>query len=219
MWKKIKSSFILQKIFSILNYNRKLNIIMNNKKIQRKLGINIIDIIRFSGRYKEEKDGKTKEFSIDKDKLVFEGQYANRKRNGYGKEYNEEGELLFEGEYLNGKRWTGNANEYDEDTGKLIFEIEYLNGERWTGKIKIIDDEEGDFILYMEKIDVKYLNGENFYKITDINGKIIQDLTNYNGLVKEYYEDNWLKFEGEFLNGKRNGKGKEYNYRTGDLEF
>ena len=57
----------------------------------------------------------------------------------------------------------------------------------------------------MEEIDVKYLNGENFYKITDINGKIIQDLTNYNGLVKEYYEDNWLIFEGEFLSGKRNG--------------
>ena len=26
-------------------------------------------------------------------------------------------------------------------------------------------------------------------------------------------------FEGEYLNGKRNGKGKEYNYYNGKLEY
>ena len=31
-----------------------------------------------------------------------------------------------------------------------------------------------------------------------------------NGKGKEYYEGN-LKFEGEYLIGKRNGKGKEYD--------
>ena len=32
-----------------------------------------------------------------------------------------------------------------------------------------------------------------------------------NEIVKEYYgEDDRLLFEGEYLNGKRNGKGKEY---------
>ena len=38
-----------------------------------------------------------------------------------------------------------------------------------------------------------------------------------NGKGKEYY-DYKLKFEGEYLNGKRNGKGKEYN-RNGELIF
>ena len=28
---------------------------------------------------------------------------------------------------------------------------------------------------------------------------------------KEYYSNGQLKFKGEYLNGKRNGKGKEYN--------
>ena len=28
---------------------------------------------------------------------------------------------------------------------------------------------------------------------------------------KEYYNNGELKFDGENLNGKRNGKGKEYN--------
>ena len=34
----------------------------------------------------------------------------------------------------------------------------------------------------------------------------------------EYDWDGTLKFEGEYLNGKRNGKGKEYYY-NGKLEF
>jgi len=38
------------------------------------------------------------------------------------------------------------------------------------------------------------------------------------GKGKEYSDSGQLKFEGEFLNGKRNGKGKEYNYK-GELEF
>ena len=41
-----------------------------------------------------------------------------------------------------------------------------------------------------------------------------------NGKGIEYYEDkiHTIKYEGEYLNGKRNGNGKEYNNR-GDLIF
>ena len=39
-----------------------------------------------------------------------------------------------------------------------------------------------------------------------------------NGKGKEYYIKGELKFEGEYLNGKRNGKGKEY-YKNGKLIF
>ena len=35
---------------------------------------------------------------------------------------------------------------------------------------------------------------------------------------KEYYEDGKLKYEGEYLNGIKNGKGKEY-YSNGKLQF
>ena len=38
-----------------------------------------------------------------------------------------------------------------------------------------------------------------------------------NGTGKEYNNYGKLKFEGEYLEGKRNGKGKEYNF--GKLEF
>ena len=46
---------------------------------------------------------------------------------------------------------------------------------------------------------------------------IIYELKDGKGLVKEY-NGNKLIFEGEYLNGERNGKGKEYN-RNGNLIF
>ena len=33
-----------------------------------------------------------------------------------------------------------------------------------------------------------------------------------NGKGKEYYPNNSILFEGEYLNGKRNGKGKKYSF-------
>ena len=39
-----------------------------------------------------------------------------------------------------------------------------------------------------------------------------------NGKGKEYNENAIIIFEGEYLNGQRNGKGKEYDYE-GTLRF
>ena len=45
------------------------------------------------------------------------------------------------------------------------------------------------------------------------------EIKNGKGKIKEYNENNGkLEFEGEYLNGERNGKGKEYNL-LGKLEF
>ena len=33
------------------------------------------------------------------------------------------------------------------------------------------------------------------------------------------YKNDVLIYEGEYLNGKRNGKGKEYNYINNEVEF
>ena len=38
------------------------------------------------------------------------------------------------------------------------------------------------------------------------------------GKGKEYYDNGKFKFEGEYINGERNGKGKEYDW-NGKLEF
>ena len=52
-------------------------------------------------------------------------------------------------------------------------------------------------------------NGKGY----DINGNIIYELSNGKGLVKEYnIYNNKILYEGEYLDGKRNGKGKEYDF-------
>ena len=65
--------------------------------------------------------------------------------------------------------------------GKIIFKEEYKDGNWWTGKVYEYKD-------------------NNIYEIN--NGK---------GYLK--YMAYWgsKNFEGEYLNGKKNGKGKEYN--------
>ena len=58
---------------------------------------------------------------------------------------------------------------------------------------------EGEFLY-----DKKW-NGKRY----DINNNLIYELNNDNGKGKEYTYDGKLIFEGEYLNEKRNGKGKE----------
>ena len=43
-----------------------------------------------------------------------------------------------------------------------------------------------------------------------LNGNLICQLINGKGNIKEFYDNGKLKYEGEYLNGERNGKGKEY---------
>ena len=43
MWQKIKSIFILKKIFNYIELKRKLDLIVYNKKIKTKFGLNIND--------------------------------------------------------------------------------------------------------------------------------------------------------------------------------
>ena len=121
-----------------------------------------------------------------------------------GKEYDfDTGKLLFEGEYLNGEK-SGKGKEYNYyKTGKLLFEGEYLYDQRIKGKIYLKEkiEYEGDF-LYNKK-----WNGKGF----DENGNIIYELNNGNGTIKEYnYYTETLLFEGEYLNGKKNGTIKQY---------
>ena len=207
--------------------------IIVNKNMQDKLNINIMNYKLFGGKYIiYETKNKGKEYDYN-DELLYEGEFLHGKRNGKGKEYinrYDKDEVIFEGNYLNGKR-NGPGKEY----GYLNlenFEGEYLNGERWNGKVKVYgteeDEDESDYeydyeyeydnSYYIEIKEDQYLNGERFEKITDINGNILKEMKNLNGLMKEYYDKNNIKFEGEYLNGKRNGKGKEFD-KKGNLIF
>ena len=131
--------------------------------------------------------------------------------NGKIKEYDSyDYELLFEGEYLNKKR-NGKGKEYNS-YGDLEFEGEYLNGKR-NGKGKEFYDSE---IL---KFEGEYLDGKRWNgKGYDMDNNVVYELKNGNGFIKEYNPDTGdIIFEGEYSNGIRNGKGKEY-YR-GELIY
>ena len=138
----------------MLNEKQKLNMIIYNKQLQKILGVDIKVYKEISGKYKiGEKNGKGREYTLNGDKLIFEGNYLNGKRhgkeyfycklkfegeylngerNGKGKEYYDNGTLKFEGEYLKGKK-NGKGKEY-YDNGKLKFEGEYLKGKKNEGK-------------------------------------------------------------------------------------
>ena len=121
--------------------------------------------------------------------LSFKGEYLNGKRNGKGKEY-WGSVLIFEGEYLNGYK-NGKGKKYYENS-VLEFEGEYKNDKKWSGK--------------------GY----------DPMNNIIYEVRNGKGLIKEYYyympKDAKLQFEGEYLYGEKNGKGREY-YDNGNIQF
>ena len=127
---KIKSNFVLNNILSILWENKKLNLIIYNKKLQNKISLTIEDYKNLSQRYKvAEKNGKGKEYLINTNIIIFEGEYKNGKKNGKGKEfYDEDGKLKFEGEYLNGKIISG--TKYD-NYGNIIMKLENGKGKEY----------------------------------------------------------------------------------------
>ena len=90
--------------------------------------------------------------------------------------------------------------------GDLLFEGEFLKGKKWNGKIY---DDEGDDIYEINN-GKGYLS-EVLYYLHDIAVIFEGEYLNgkRNGKGKELFAGN-LIFEGEYLNGKRNGKGKGY---------
>ena len=114
---------------------------------------------------------------------IFSGRYIEYESNGKTKEYDSyDDHLIYEGEYSNGKRNGKGKEYYKYGKGIILFEGEYFNGKRWNEKVK------------------------------DTDGHKTYELKNGNGYFKEYHEDeNYLSFvfEGVYMKGEKNGKGKE----------
>ena len=222
--KSAKSYYIIKEIFSFLDEKKKLNMIIYNKKYQKRLDINIDNYKILSGiLHVGGRNGYGTETLLDTHILIYRGGYINNKRHGKGKEFYNDGKLKFEGDFFNGYKIkvkgynkegkkilnigvNGKGKEY-YNNGKLKFKGEYLYGKRWNGKGYNIN---GDIEYVMR-------NGSGYVKEYDYNGELIYEGIYYNGEEngegKEYidFNLNFLKYKGEYLNGKRNGKGKEYN--------
>jgi len=223
--KNVKSKYIVNIFFSFINERIKLKIVKHNKHLQDIINIKLINYEFLSGRYIiYDNNGIVKEYYGNNDYLIFEGEYLNGLRNGKGKEYNYEGKLKFEGEYLNGNKWNGKGYDgsnnvvYELKNGKgyvkeyysdgiLSFEGEYLNGLR-NGKGKEYNYE-GILEFEGEYFNENKWNGKGYEGFGENN--IVYELKNGKGYIKEY-NSGILSFEGEYLYGERNGKGKEYDY-------
>ena len=151
----------------------------------------------------------------------FEVEYLNGEKNGKGKEYDKNGELEFEGEYINGEK-NGKGKEYCY--WNVIFEGEYLDDEKRKGKEYNNNDNlefEGEYLF-----GIKY-NGIGYDRFGNIisklnNGSVILEVEylngERNGQGREYDDKGNIIFEGKYLNGERNGFGKEYDC-SGKLLF
>ena len=199
----IKSKYLIQFIFSFIAENIKLKAIKCNKHLQNKLNIELINYQLFSGRYKKyKKNGIVLEYDND-DNLIFEGEYSNGQRNGKGKEYRAPfKKLLFEGEYKNGMRNGKGKEYYSED--KIKFEGEYLNNKRWNGIIYDLKNKDITYKLESGKGFIKIYNSRGFYYLI-YEGEYLNGMKNGKGKI---FLDETLKFEGEFKNDKKwNGIG------------
>jgi len=229
----IKSSYFVKNIFFILDERRKLKLIKYNKQIQNKLKIDLINYILFSNKFIiYENKTKGNEYLRDGDKPNPYDENSDNRKWRKGKKLHPLGALIYEGEFLNGER-NGKGKELGLNT--LKFEGEYLNGKR-NGKGKEYYDRN------IIKFEGEYLKGKRWNgKKYDYDKNILYELHNgnvyikkyfleklifegeylngeKNGIIKEYDINGNIKFEGEYLNGKRNGKGKEY-YKNHNLKF
>ena len=195
--------------------------------------------ILYEGEYlRGERNGNGKEYNKSNYLLEYEGEYLNGLRNGKGKKYDNQGKLLFDGEFFKGKRWTGKVydtinntiyelkngkgfireyyDEYNLSYENMLYEGEYLNGERH-GKAKIYKKNasyERDYFLMFEG---EFKNGKMWSgKRYNSDKEIVYELKDGKGYIKEDYDG--IKYVGEYLNGEKNGKGKEYYY-DGSLQF
>ena len=202
---------------------------LNNKRNGKGKEYDLFGNLIFEGEYLNGKrDGKGKEY-YNNNRIKLEGEFKDGLRwngkgydqnnnivyelkngKGYVIEYNDEGDLEFEGDYLNGKNHGKGKVFYCN--GKLEFEIEFLNGKiNGKGKEYYADNN----IMF----EGEYFNGFRYNgKGYDKNNNVVYELKNGKGYAIEYNEYYKLIFEGEYLYGKRNGKGKEYN-DDGNLEF
>ena len=197
MLKNIKSKYIVKIIFSYTNEGPKLKLIGYNKGFQNILDLSIINYKHFTGKYLIVSNGIGKEYYGYNNQIAFEGEYSNGKRNGKRKEFNYIGKLKFEDKFFINNKTTylsknfcGEVKEYYKD-GKLKFEGKYLKGRK--------------------------LDGKGY----DIFGDLAYQIKEGKGFIKEYHNDEGKKiiFEGDYLNGERNGKGKEYSIINSCLIF
>ena len=169
---------------------------------------------KFVGFYKNgEKHGLCKDYN-EQGKLIFDGEYNNNiKWNGKERLIKdiENKKIVIERNYTNGKAECVEYYEHKKYDPQLfdIKGLEFIQKLIKEGKDKKDLSDEINYETYITNL---LFVGEH------IDNKNIKDKTNRNGKGYEYYENKFV-FEGEYKNGKiKNGKGMLYNHK-GNIIF
>ena len=72
-----------------------------------------------------------------------------------------------------------------------------------------------DIIIYNKQLQKEF--GIDIKDYKEISRRIFKG--DRNGKGAEYYDNGNIKYEGEYLKGKKNGRGKEFNYDNSKLKF
>ena len=208
--KNIRSKYCLIHIFSFMTKSRGLNIVVHNKSLQKKLGLTLDSYKNLNGVYLvKQKDLFSLDnidylYTINKNYVVFKGKYVNGKKEGKGTEFYFNRRKKFEGSYSKGIKVNGTA--YDK-FGNVIYTI---NDKNVTER----------YIYGNPVFNGSYFNGKKWTGVGyDINGNVAYKIHCGKGFVKEFFNDGILKFEGEYENGERNGKGIRYDYENKEVLF
>ena len=136
--------------------------------------------------------------------ILYSNKYKIEEKNGIRKEYNSvNNKLIFKGEYKNGKR--NGLGFYYDNTGNIIFKGTFKDGKK---NGKGTEYYLGDHI----KFEGEYFNGFPYNgRGYDCDNNLVYELKNGCGHVKLFTFLNKLIFEGEYLDGVKNGFGREYN--------
>ena len=111
---------------------------------------------------------------------------------------------IWKGNYNFDNQKHGKGEEYDID-GNIIFEGEYENGLKKEGK-------EFYYINQKLKYEGNYLNNKWYEgNLFNIKNEEKYEIKSGNGIIKEFYENGCLYYEGELKGGKKEGKGKIYD--------
>ena len=156
--------------------------------------------------------------------LYFEGYLKNGYREGIGKEYDEEGNVIFEGIFVKGMRKNGirieddYMIEYDEEGNRIIGYkkndkcekngICYLYKDNKVCEVWKYDNNEKVCILIKfegNKMIEYNENGRMIYRGGYIESKKYRYIRN--GFGKLYNNKGKVIYEGEWKNGRRQGKG------------
>ena len=192
MFKLIKSTYIIEEIFSYLLKKKKFEIFAYNKAMQKICKINTIDYKINAENYAiKDNDGNYIIKSLQNDFIVYEGGYSKRKKHGFGKKYN-----LIEIE----------LNEYIKQNKDFSKELKKISKEKTIGN----DNNKNVFFIEESRRGIITKNGEKYYCYIVLEFEGEYSKGERNGKGKEYNNEGKLLFEGEYKEGKRwNGKGEE----------